>query len=131
MIRYLAAFAFSARRRSLKSSVIMGRRSFEVGGECIGGLAQFANRYEPLPDGPGLPVAVGLGLLLIEIGDATDCLVQANFPISDLQIPGPRNGTWGTQIEGYCRSVPCSSSLPFTSSGGMMTAAATLSSGSR
>jgi hypothetical protein len=54
----------------------MGRRSFEVGDECICGLAEFADCCEPLSNRPGLPVAIGLGVLLLKIGNATDGLIH-------------------------------------------------------
>jgi hypothetical protein len=42
----------------------MGRRSFEIGSECISGLAQLANRDEPISNWLALPVAVSFGFLL-------------------------------------------------------------------
>src|SRR5580658_8604683 len=77
IMRYLTALALNARNRSLKSLVIMDRSSFEVGNERVRGVAQFADRDEAFSHRPALPVAIRLGLLLIEIGYATDSLVHA------------------------------------------------------
>jgi hypothetical protein len=45
----------------------MSRHSFEGGGERICCLAQFADRDEPFPDWPTLPVSVGFGFLFLDI----------------------------------------------------------------
>jgi len=65
MMRYLAPFSLRERNRSLKSLGIMFQRSFEIGGEGICSLGYVANREQSLADGSGLPIVVGLGLLLL------------------------------------------------------------------
>src|ERR1035437_3004465 len=87
----------------------MGWRSFEGGCEGISLLTQLRDSNQARPNWLALPIAIGLGSLLIEVRHAAKCLVH--------RVP-------------QCNNVG-SSWLPLISSGGMMTAAATLSSASR
>jgi hypothetical protein len=96
----------------------MGRHSFESGGEAIRGLAQLAHRGEPFSNGPALPVAVGFGVLFLQVGHAANCLIHGYWFLRD--DPGPEHPRSQKRNLGHPSGV-------FTAT----TAAATLSSGSR
>ena len=49
-------------------AVIMERRSFECGGESVGGFTQIPDGSQPVTDGQTLPVAIALPFLLAGIG---------------------------------------------------------------
>jgi len=56
----------------------MARRSFECGGESVGGLTYIPDGSEPVANRSALPVAIGIQLLLLGIGYPADCLVDAH-----------------------------------------------------
>jgi hypothetical protein len=76
-----------ARRRSLKSFVIICRHLFKGGREGVRRLAQFANSNQSLANGTALPIAVGFCLLFLWVGDATNRFVHSATPWFDTSHP--------------------------------------------